>query len=97
MGRECESWGRCCLAIAPGNQLLNKSACLLHLVSDEAPPIEWNRSEVSPTTHRGQLTFEKHPIWVVKLAMQNEAKRAFHVHFKIIYLAECIDTDDCNE
>ncbi len=87
MGRECESWGCCCLAVTPKTQLLNKSACLLHLVSDEAPPTERNRSEVSPTTHRGQLTFEKQPILVVRLSMQKEAKRVFHDHFNIIYLA----------
>ncbi len=44
--KSCPSWGAFGLGIAPRTQLLKKSARLLHLIGDKAPPAARDCSEV---------------------------------------------------
>ncbi len=43
---------RCCLSFVPRAQLLKKSAWLLHLIGDKAPPTALDSSEVARTVNR---------------------------------------------
>ncbi len=43
---------RCYLGMAPRAQLLKKSAWLLHLIGDKAPPVACDSSEVARTSNR---------------------------------------------